>query len=157
MCVIAYKWFVFIFGPTCLTNLINNYTLFSCTFCLLDYFVWLCCNFSVDIVVNVWFTTNGICAKNNTIYMWHEQAIIEWLRRVISIVACCLGLSDHNKMVLWPGCEGHAGCSLHTKNMRSVQFGVVKRRRCCCNLSAGVALNARFTTNGMQRTTRIYM
>jgi len=35
------------------------------------------------------FTTNGMCAKNNTIYMWHEQAIIEWSRRVNSLVACC--------------------------------------------------------------------
>ena len=37
----------------------------------------------------VWFTTNGMCAKNNIAYMWHEQAIIEWSWRVISIVACC--------------------------------------------------------------------
>jgi len=34
--------------------------------------VWLvvkrrcCCNLSVGIVLNVWFTTNGMCAKNNT-------------------------------------------------------------------------------------------
>jgi len=27
-----------------------------------------------------------------------------------------LGISDRNKMVLWPGCEGHAEFSLHTKN-----------------------------------------
>jgi len=33
---------------------------------------------------------NRMCAKNNThTYMWCEQAIIEWLRHVISIVACC--------------------------------------------------------------------
>jgi len=41
-------------------------------------------------VLNVWFTMNRMCAKNNThTYMWCEQAIIEWLRHVISIVACC--------------------------------------------------------------------
>ena len=59
-----------------------------------------------------------------------------------------LGISDRNKMVLWPGCEGRAEFSLHTKNVRSVRF-VVKRRGCCCNLSGGVALIVWFTTNGM--------
>jgi len=50
-------------------------------------------------------------------------------------------------MVLWPGCGSHAGFSLRTKNVRSVRF-IVKRRG-CCNLSVGVALNVWFTTNGM--------
>jgi len=59
-----------------------------------------------------------------------------------------LEISDHNKMVLWPGCGGHAEFSLHTKNVQSVWF-VVKRRGCCCNLSGGVALIMWFTTNGM--------
>jgi len=76
---------------------------------------------------------------------------------MISIVACCysvklcallpLGLSNHIKMVLWPGCEGHARCSLHKKSVRTVWF--IVKRRCCCNLSIGVALNVSFTTNGM--------
>jgi len=49
-----------------------------------------CCNLSVDVALNLWFTTNGMCAKNKIhIYMWHEQAKIEWLRRMIFIVACC--------------------------------------------------------------------
>ena len=34
------------------------------------------------------FTTKGMCTKKNTICVWCEQAIIEWLWRVISIVAC---------------------------------------------------------------------
>jgi len=38
---------------------------------------------------NARFTTNGMCAKKNTIYQWREQAVIEWYRRVNSIVACC--------------------------------------------------------------------
>ena len=59
-----------------------------------------------------------------------------------------LGISNRNKMVLWPGCEGRAEFSLHTKNVRSVRF-VVKRRGCCCNLSGGVALIVWFTTNGI--------
>ena len=65
-----------------------------------------------------------------------------------SFVHMPLGISDRNKMVLWPGCGGRAELSLHTKNVRSVWF-VVKRRRCCCNLSGGVALIMWFTTNGM--------
>ena len=76
---------------------------------------------------------------------------------MISDVACCHSAKlcahaardfDRNKMVLWPGCEGRAEFSLHTKNVRSVWF-VVKRRGCCCNLSGGVALIVWFTTNEM--------
>jgi len=50
-----------------------------------------CCNLSGGVALIVWFTTNGMCAKNKNISMWREQAIIEWSRRVISIVACCHG------------------------------------------------------------------
>jgi len=32
-----------------------------------------------------------MCAKNKNISVWREQAIIEWSRRLISIVACCHG------------------------------------------------------------------
>jgi len=39
----------------------------------------------------LWFTTNGMCAKNKNTCMWRKQAIIEWSRWVISIVACCHG------------------------------------------------------------------
>ena len=67
---------------------------------------------------------------------------------VRSFAHMSLGISDRNKMVLWPKCEGRAEFSLHTKNVRSVWF-VVKRRGCCCNLSGGVALIVWFTTNGM--------
>jgi len=34
-----------------------------------------------EVALNARFTTNGIFAKNSTIYMWREQAIIEWCRR----------------------------------------------------------------------------
>jgi len=44
---------------------------------------------SVDVALNVWFTRNGMCAKNNNIYTWHEQAMMERLGRIISVVACC--------------------------------------------------------------------
>ena len=56
-----------------------------------------------------------------------------------SFVHLPLGLSDHNKVVLWPRCESRAGFSLHTKNVWSLRF-VVKRRECCCHHSTGVAL-----------------
>jgi len=35
-----------------------------------------CCNLSVGVALLVSFTTNGMGAKNNTTYMWREQAII---------------------------------------------------------------------------------
>ena len=56
-----------------------------------------CCNLSSGVALNVWFTTNGMYVKNNNIYMWRDQAIIEWSRRVISTVACCHSakLSSH--------------------------------------------------------------
>jgi len=37
-------------------------------------------NLSACVALNARFTTNGMCATNNTIYMWREQAIIEWSR-----------------------------------------------------------------------------
>ena len=69
-----------------------------------------------------------------------------------------LGISDRNKMVLWPGWGGCGEFSLHTKNVRLVWF-VVKSLGCCCNLSGGVALIVRFTTNGMcvKNITMIYI
>jgi len=70
---------------------------------------------------------------------------------VWSFAHMLLGLSDCNKMVLWPWCVSRARSNLQKKNVRSVRFAV-KRRGCCCNLSIGVALNVWFTTNSAQRT-----
>ena len=102
------------------------------------------------------------CAWRTTPYMWCEQAIIEWSRRVNSIIACCHSVkfcahaarafqSQQNVAVtrMWRSC-------LHKKNVGSVRF-VVKKRGCRCNLSAGVALNARFTTNEMCAKNTLYM
>jgi len=70
-----------------------------------------CCKLSSGVALNVWRTTNGMCAKNNTIYMWREQAIIEWSWQVNSIVASChsgklcampLGLCDRYTLKLTP-------------------------------------------------------
>ena len=97
----------------------------------------------------------------SAIHMLHEQPEMEWARRVISIVACWHSVKlcelvtrlSNYKEVLWPRCEreGGAMCNLHKKNLRSVRF-IPKRRGCCCNLSVGVALKMRFTTNCGVRT-----
>ena len=73
----------------------------------------------------------------------------------------CLCVTERDTSTKWccdQDYEGRVGFSLHTKNVRLVRF-VVKRRGCCCNLSIGVALNKRFTTNGMcaKNNTRIYV
>jgi len=59
----------------------NNYKILFCS--------QYCCNLSGGVALIVWFTTNGMCAKNKNICMWREQAIIEWSWHVNSIVACC--------------------------------------------------------------------
>ena len=77
-------------------------------------------NFSIGVALNVWFTTNGMCAKNNThIYMWCEQAIIEWSWHVISIVACC------HSVKLW---------ALAARAFRSQQNGAVTRMWRSCRV-----------------------
>jgi len=75
--------------------------------------------------------------------MWCLLLLVATVR---SFARMPFGISDRCKTVLWPGCEGRARCSLHTKNVRLVWL-VVKRRGCCCNLSVGVALIGWFTTN----------
>jgi len=35
-----------------------------------------CCNLSGGVALIVWFTTNGMCAKNKNICAWREQAIV---------------------------------------------------------------------------------
>jgi len=79
---------------------------------------WSCCNLSAGVALNARFTTNGMCVKNNTIYLWREQAITEWSHRLISIVACC-----HSVEL----------CAHATRFFRSQQNGPVTRMwRSCC-------------------------
>jgi len=59
-----------------------------------------CCNLSVGVALNVRFTTNGMCAKNNTHTYVARTSIIEWSRRAISY--CCL----------LPQCEALCNCRL---------------------------------------------
>jgi len=77
-----------------------------------------CCNLSGSVALIVWFTTNGMCAKNKNTCMWCEQAI-EWSRRVISIAACCHGAK------LW----AHAA-----RDFRSQQNGAVTRMWRSCGV-----------------------
>jgi len=104
-----------------------------------------------------WVTSNNACEPGEQLIVLansdDESDLVGWsllllAATVQSFAHMPLGISDHNKMMLWPGCEGRAEFSLHTKNVRSVWI-VVKRRGCCCNLSSGVALIVWFTTNEM--------
>ena len=108
-----------------------------------------------------------MCTKNNThIYVAktsNNSDLVGWsllllAATVRSFVHLPLRLSTHNKMVLWPVCEGHARYNLPKKNVRSVRF-VIERRGYCFNLSTGVALNGQFTMNGMwvKNNTHIYV
>ena len=47
-----------------------------------------CCNLSGGVALIVWFTTNGMCAKNKIIYAWHEQAMIT--ESATHDLYCCL-------------------------------------------------------------------
>jgi len=60
-----------------------------------------CCNLTGGVALIVWFTTNGMCAKNKNICMWRDQAIIEWsllllAATVRSFAHMPLGISDRN-------------------------------------------------------------
>jgi len=48
-----------------------------------------CCKLSVSVALNVRFTTNGMCAKNYTHIYVARTSKLEWLWRMIYIVACC--------------------------------------------------------------------
>ena len=49
---------------------------------------WYCCNLSGGVTLIVWFTTNGMWAKNNNIYAWREQAIVKEI--ATHDLYCCL-------------------------------------------------------------------
>jgi len=116
------------------------------------------------IAVNARFTTNGMCAKNN---MSCKQAITEWSRQVIyccllpqceALHTCRSGFPIATKWCCDQDVKVVPGAGFAKKNVWSVWF-VVKGRACCCNLSADVALNMWFTTNGMcaKNNTHMYM
>jgi len=64
--------------------------------------VGYCCNLSVGVALNVWFTTNGMCAKNNIhIYVARTSDCGAWsllllAATVWSFAHLPLGISDRN-------------------------------------------------------------
>ena len=52
------------------------------------YWIAYCCNLSGGFALIVWFTTNGMCAKNKNIYAWREQAIVKEI--AAHDLYCCL-------------------------------------------------------------------
>jgi len=49
---------------------------------IVDVIEYYCCNLSGGFALIVWFTTNGMCVKNNTIiYSWPGKQEYERLRR----------------------------------------------------------------------------
>jgi len=73
-----------------------------------------CCNLSGGVGLIVWFTTNGMCAKNKNIYAWREQAIIRdcdaWSLLLLAVTVRSfahmpLGISDRNSTHLPTYCQ----------------------------------------------------
>ena len=88
-----YRSQFFLFPTVFLLNLYFHHACCAFRFYLLFVAgnIRICCNHSAGVALNARFTTNGMCVKNSThIYCtWREQAIIEWLQHVSSILACC--------------------------------------------------------------------
>jgi len=120
--------------------------------------VYNCCNLSGGVALIVWFTTNGMCVKNNTIIYaarasnskrdCEDDFCCCLLPRCEALRTCRSGFPIATKWCCGQDVEVVPSSGLHTKNVRSVWF-VVKKWGCCCNLSGGVALIVWFTTNGM--------
>jgi len=72
---------------------------------------------------------------------------------VWSFAHLLLGLSNHNKVVLWLGCESGARRNLPKKNMQWVRF-IAKTRGYCCSLAVGVALTVWFSYGQYTKMTR---
>ena len=126
-----------------------------------------CCKLSVSTVLNVWFTTNGMCMNNNS-HIYVARTSRNRISTTCALYFCLLpqceamctcGLSSP---IATKWCcdqeEGCTRCNLHKKNLRLLRF-IAKRRGCCSNLLVGVALKVRFTTNGMcaMSNTEIYV
>ena len=74
------------------------------------------CNLSGGVALNVWFTTNGMCAKNNNTYMCREEAIVEWPWHVNSVAACCHSAKH---------------CAYAARAFRSQQYQNKRKSLCC--------------------------
>ena len=51
-----------------------------------------------------------------------EKPVAALAATLRSFAHMLLMFSDRNKIVLWPGCEGRARCSLFKNNMQSLRF-----------------------------------
>jgi len=110
-----------------------------------------CCKISGGVAWNVWFTTNGMCAKNNnTAYTnvgrTSNNRVIAardlyccLLPQCKASRTCCSGFPIATKWC----CDQDAmvvPCETFTQRaVRSVRF-VVKRRGCCCSISLECAI-----------------
>ena len=67
-------------------NLTMLLTLFAILLNLLEpnILIFYYCNLSGGVALTVWFTTRDVREEQHHIYMWREQAIIEWSWREIS-------------------------------------------------------------------------
>jgi len=118
-----------------------------------------CCNLSGGVALNVLFITNGICAKNNNMYMWREQAIIEWSWHVNSIVAYChsaklcahaVWSQQHGAVTrIWRSC-----CVKPSQKERAIGVVRCKKEGCCCNLSVGVDCVIHYKLDVRERSAR---
>jgi len=60
-----------------------------------------CCNLSSGVELIVWFTTNGMHAKNNNIYAWREQAVIrEIATRSLLLLAAAVRSFAHMPLII---------------------------------------------------------
>ena len=117
-----------------------------------------CCNLSGSVALIVWFTTNGMCVKNNTMICVARASISK--RDCEHDLYCCLLPRFEALRTCRSGCPiATKWCcdqdvkvvlsSAFTQRMRDRCSSLQKRRGCCCNLYGGVALIVWFTTNEM--------
>ena len=88
-----------------------------------------CCNLSAGVALVVWFTTNGMCAKNNNTHAWSEQAIIREI--VMHDLYCCL----------LPLCEA----------LRKCHSGFPIATKWCCDQDVEVVPSSAFTQRTCDR------
>jgi len=94
------------------------------------------------------------CGANKQKWDEHDMGSLLLLAaKVWSFAHLLLGLSSHNKVVLWPGCVGGFRNNIHKKNVQWVRF-IAKRKQCCWNLSVGVALKVWFSHVQYMKRTR---
>jgi len=120
-----------------------------------------CCSLSVSVVLNVWFTKNGVCVKNNT-------RVARTSKNKMSTtwdLYCCLVPQCEALRTCWSAfpittkrCFDHdvkvvPGTTFTKKSVQWVWF-IVKTRGYYCNLSVGFALKVWFSHAKYMKMTR---